>query len=58
MAEIVILLLITYTPIGNDFFGTTPVPASDWVLVLPFAISLFTLEEVRKWIVRRVTSQK
>ncbi len=56
-AEIALISLIVYTPWGNAIFGTAPIPAATWLFILPFAIAMLVLEEVRKWFVRtRVNS--
>lgn len=57
LLEIVIILLIDYTSVGQDIFGTAPLPGSIWVLVLPFAAAMFVLEEIRKKIVVSVVSR-
>ena len=51
--EVVLMLLIAYTPVGNAFFGTAPISARAWLFMLPFAATMLAAEEVRKWIVRR-----
>ena len=51
--ELIILALITYTPIGNEIFGASPLPL--WIfgpLVLG-ALALLLAEEGRKIIVNR-----
>ena len=53
-AEIVIILLIDYTPWGNALFGTAPIAGQVWLFILPFAVAMIALEELRKWICRRV----
>jgi sodium/potassium-transporting ATPase subunit alpha len=50
-AEIVIILLINYTPWGNTLFGTAPIPLSVWIFILPFAVGMIALEELRKWVI-------
>jgi sodium/potassium-transporting ATPase subunit alpha len=53
LTELTILVLITYTPIGNDIFGSSPLPL--WIfgpLVLG-ALALLFAEEGRKFIVNR-----
>ena len=53
LTELIILALITYTPIGNEIFGTSPLPL--WIfgpLVLG-ALALLSAEEGRKFIVNR-----
>ncbi len=54
-AEILLLLAIVYTPAGNALFGTAPLAASAWLFVLPFALGMLALEEIRKAVVRRWT---
>jgi hypothetical protein len=51
--EIVPLLLINYTPWGNQLLETAPVPSRLWLLLIPCAIVMVGLEELRKWVVRR-----
>ena len=55
VAEIGLILLIDYTPWGNALFGTAPIPASVWLFILPFALAMIALEELRKWICRSGT---
>ncbi|MBH0183175.1 MAG: hypothetical protein HP490_16270, partial [Nitrospira sp.] len=52
-AEIMVLALITYTPAGNEIFGTSPLPL--WIfgpLVLG-SLTLLLVEEGRKLLVTR-----
>jgi len=56
--EVTLILLITYTPWGNLVFGTAPIPLAVWLLVVPFALGMLTLEELRKWIVRGVQKSR
>jgi magnesium-transporting ATPase (P-type) len=51
--EIVLLLLIDYTLLGQQLFGTAAVPAAAWLVVVPFALAMLAAEELRKWAVRR-----
>ncbi len=51
--EIVLILLIDYTPWGNLFFSTSPIPIAVWLFAVPFAIGMLVLEEVRKSLARR-----
>jgi magnesium-transporting ATPase (P-type) len=56
-AEIAFIALIDYTPWGNALFGTAPMPAVVWLFIVPFAIGMLALEELRKWLVRRGRSR-
>ncbi len=51
--EVGLLLLITYTPFGNQIFGTGPLPAWVWPPLAAGGIGLLLAEEFRKWLVRR-----
>jgi magnesium-transporting ATPase (P-type) len=52
VTEIVIILVIDYTPAGHTLFGTAPIGWSAWLIVLPFALAMLILEESRKALVR------
>jgi calcium-translocating P-type ATPase len=52
-AEIALILLIDYTPWGNALFGTLPLAPEVWLYLIPFALSMLALEELRKWWLRR-----
>jgi sodium/potassium-transporting ATPase subunit alpha len=51
--ELLLLLLLVYTPWGNRVFATAPLPAATWLFMLPFAVGMLALEEARKAWVRR-----
>jgi sodium/potassium-transporting ATPase subunit alpha len=51
--ELTLMLVIDYTPWGNELLGTSPIGGTVWLFILPFAAGLVVLEELRKWIVRR-----
>ena len=51
--EIVLILMIVYTPVGNKIFQTAPLPLEVWGIMLLFAVGMLAAEELRKWIVRR-----
>lgn len=50
--EIALILLIDYSYWGNVILGTAPIARKVWLFVLPFAVVLLILEELRKWFVR------
>ena len=58
MAEILLIALIVYTPWGNTLFGTAPIPLVVWLFIVPFALGMLALEELRKWLVRSRFSRK
>jgi hypothetical protein len=51
--EVGLIGLIDYTAWGNAIFGTAPISGRVWLFVIPFAVGLLVLEELRKWLVRR-----
>lgn len=53
VTELTILALITYTPIGNEIFGTSPLPL--WILgpLVLGSLVLLLAEEGRKFLVNR-----
>jgi magnesium-transporting ATPase (P-type) len=51
--ELLLLLLIDYTPWGNALFGTAPIAAEVWLFIIPFAPGMLLLEELRKAVVRK-----
>ncbi|MFN3479182.1 MAG: cation-translocating P-type ATPase, partial [Thermodesulfovibrionales bacterium] len=52
--EIALQTFIVYHPLGNTIFSTSPIPAKVWLILIPFAITLFLAEEIRKAIARRL----
>ena len=51
--ELGLAAAIIYTPPGNAVFGTAPLDAGVWLMVLPFALAMLAAEEARKWVVRK-----
>jgi sodium/potassium-transporting ATPase subunit alpha len=52
VTEILAIVLIDYTTLGNAVFGTAPIAPSAWLIVAPFAATMLLLEEARKGLVR------
>jgi magnesium-transporting ATPase (P-type) len=50
--EIVLVLAINYTPLGNLLLGTSPLAARVWLFIVPFAGAMLALEELRKRLAR------
>ncbi|MBI4849952.1 MAG: cation-transporting P-type ATPase [Nitrospirae bacterium] len=55
-AEIILSALIIYHPWGNRIFGTAPLRADVWLLLIPFSIGLLLAEELRKYYARRYSN--
>ena len=52
-SEFVLLMLIVYTPPGNQVFSTHAFDPQVWVAACLLALAFAALEELRKWLVRR-----
>ncbi len=53
VVELMLLLTANYVAWVNALLGTLPVPSGVWLLLVPFAIGIVILEELRKAFVRR-----
>jgi sodium/potassium-transporting ATPase subunit alpha len=53
-AELVLILVVDYTRWGNALFGTAPIELRAWLFVIPFAVGMLILEELRKVFARRI----
>jgi len=51
--ELLLILVIVYTPWGHLVFGTAPLAPAVWLFILPCAVGMLLLEEGRKWAVVR-----
>jgi magnesium-transporting ATPase (P-type) len=51
-AEILLIALIVYTPWGHALFGTASIALVVWLFIIPFALGMVVLEELRKGLVR------
>jgi sodium/potassium-transporting ATPase subunit alpha len=52
--EILLQLFIVYYPFGNKIFSTAPIPLTVWLILIPFALFLFSAAELRKLIMRKI----
>jgi magnesium-transporting ATPase (P-type) len=52
LAELALILLIVYTPVGHLLFGTAPLAPWVWGAALAGALIMFALEEARKAVMR------
>lgn len=52
-AAIALQLLVVYWPLAEVVFATTALSAIDWGLILLVASSIFWVDEIRKWVLRR-----
>lgn len=51
--EILLLILIDYTPWGNLIFGTASLDALTWFIIIPMTLVILGLEKFRKFLVRK-----
>jgi magnesium-transporting ATPase (P-type) len=56
VTEVAVILLLNYTRAGNAVAGTAPIALSVWLFVVPFAVAMLVLEEVRKAVARRTAT--
>jgi sodium/potassium-transporting ATPase subunit alpha len=49
----ILLIIAVYIPGFNSLFLTAPVPAEFWFLPFAYGLALFTIDEARKWFIRR-----
>ncbi len=57
VAELVLLGVVVYTPLGQRVFETAPVGIAATVIVLPFMLAMLLIEEGRKALVRRAVGE-
>jgi calcium-translocating P-type ATPase len=55
---VVLQLLFTYLPAANSIFQSAPISASDWIMILVFALMVHGLVEVEKTIRRRSRTER
>lgn len=53
--ELLLIVLIVYTPFLQQFIGTAPFPLENWLFLLAWTPALLLMDELRKLVVRRRT---
>ena len=53
-AEVAVTALVFYTGFGNVVFGTAPLDAAGWLVLVPFGVGLLAAEEARKYFMGHV----
>jgi sodium/potassium-transporting ATPase subunit alpha len=53
LVEVLFILAIIYIPLFHTFFSTAALPLWVWGIILLAPAVIFSLEELRKWLVRR-----
>jgi calcium-translocating P-type ATPase len=56
--ELLLIVAIDYTPVGQAVFGTAPVPYWAWLVMGALAVAMLAVEEMRKWVVVRVRARR
>lgn len=46
-----------YLPVMNDIFGSTPLPAGSWLVIVGVGVGVFAVIEAEKWLRRRLGQQ-
>lgn len=46
-------LLAVYNPLMQKFLHTVPLELSEWLMIIPIAVSVIAVEEIRKYFYRR-----
>jgi calcium-translocating P-type ATPase len=54
--QIALIFGLIYTPWGNFIFGTAPLPAQTWLMIIPMAFGMLAFEELRKFLVKRASA--
>lgn len=54
--EVALLAVLVYTPFLQDLFNTAPLNARDWLFLIAIPIPLFLIEELRKYVARRMAA--
>ncbi|XP_072931788.1 sodium/potassium-transporting ATPase subunit alpha-4-like [Epargyreus clarus] len=52
IVELVLALLVTYTPLCHEVFSTEPLPWHDFILAWPFFILMILGDELRRYLIR------
>jgi magnesium-transporting ATPase (P-type) len=58
LSELVLVVMIVYVPFLNQFIGTGPFPAWYWLFLVPFIPALTIIDEIAKFIKRRIDSKR
>ncbi len=53
IAVIFLQLFAVYNPFMQKFLHTTPLSLSEWLIIIPIAVSIILVEEIRKFFYRR-----
>lgn len=56
-AVVILQILAVYTPVLQKILHTVPLESSDWLVIIPVALSIVVVEEIRKLFVRIKTSR-
>ena len=52
-SELIVVLLIVYTPFLQTFIGTNAFPVRNWLFLFAWTPALLLVDELRKFLVRR-----
>ncbi len=52
-SELILVFMITYVPLFQDFIGTAAFPLSNWLFLSAWTPALLIVDEIRKWLLRQ-----
>ena len=55
--ELALLMAVIYVPVLAEAFGTYPLSAQDWSIVVGTAFSVVPVLELTKWLIRRLVPE-
>lgn len=58
LTELILVAMIVYLPFLNEFIGTGPFPAEYWLFLVPFIPALTIIDEIAKFIKRKIDSKR
>jgi magnesium-transporting ATPase (P-type) len=53
-AEIILIIILDYTPLFQKIFGLAPLQLNDWLFLLIFPVVVLTADELRKYGIRKL----
>lgn len=56
--EVILILILDYTPLFQKIFGLAPLQLNDWMLLLIFPIVVLAADEIRKYGIRKLLTAK
>jgi len=58
LSELIVIAAIVYLPFMHRFIGTNSFPLQNWWFLFAWTPSLLVIDELRKWVVRKMSERK